>query len=217
MEIIKPGGFQDQLLSSGDLRINPKTNRWEGLVRGKYQYVRPTEYIKMRLAQSKGADAILPGKGVEGSTDYYPYHGTTNKDIKYLTRPSEVPGSSGYFTIINDGNTGSGNVRAKYQGTGYSIPFFMKEHVDVYPLKNVGNSNSVHGTGKSLRTTVEENPGKIIDARGVVDGTYGGYNHEYNFGPGVKDVKSMINTLDFEPGAGPFAYSQNMSDERNFT
>ena len=92
----------------------------------------------------------------------------------------------------------------------------MKEE-NVFPLQNVGNSNSVHGTGTSLRTVVEQNPGKIIDARGVVDGTYGGNLHEYNFGSGVKDVKSMINTLDFESGAGPFAYSQNTSDERNFT
>jgi hypothetical protein len=27
--------------------------------------------------------------------------------------------------------------------------------------------------------------------------------------PGAKDVKSMINTLDFEPGTGPFSFIQN--------
>lgn len=32
MEVIKPGGFQEQLLSSGDLRRNPTTKRWEGLI-----------------------------------------------------------------------------------------------------------------------------------------------------------------------------------------
>ena len=29
--------------------------------------------------------------------------------------------------------------------------------------------------------------------------------NEYNFGKGTPEIKSMWNTLDFEPGAGPFA------------
>lgn len=30
--------------------------------------------------------------------------------------------------------------------------------------------------------------------------------NEYDFGKGTPDIKSMWNTLDFEPGAGPFAH-----------
>ena len=30
--------------------------------------------------------------------------------------------------------------------------------------------------------------------------------NEYNFGKGTPEIKSMQNTLDFEPGAGPFAH-----------
>lgn len=29
--------------------------------------------------------------------------------------------------------------------------------------------------------------------------------NEYDFGKGTPEIKSMQNTLDFEPGAGPFA------------
>ena len=31
--------------------------------------------------------------------------------------------------------------------------------------------------------------------------------NEYNFGPNVPNPKSMWNTLDFEPNAGPLAYN----------
>lgn len=34
----------------------------------------------------------------------------------------------------------------------------------------------------------------------------GGVINEYDFGKGTPDIKSMWNTLDFEPGAGPFAH-----------
>ena len=43
MEVIKPGGFQEQLLSSGDLRRNPPTKRWEGLIEA-FQTIRDSEH-----------------------------------------------------------------------------------------------------------------------------------------------------------------------------
>jgi hypothetical protein len=47
----------------------------------------------------------------------------------------------------------------------------------------------------------------VIRATGVQDGTFGGNLIEYIFGRNVKNPKSMWNTLDFEPGAGPLAYN----------
>jgi hypothetical protein len=42
--------------------------------------------------------------------------------------------------------------------------------------------------------------------KGVSDPQVGGSSmDEYNFGPGVDNIKSYWNTLDFEYGAGPLA------------
>ena len=49
----------------------------------------------------------------------------------------------------------------------------------------------------------------------VTDTNVSGVVNEYNFGPNVPNPKSMWNTLDFEPGAGPLAYNQQ-ENENNF-
>ena len=36
--------------------------------------------------------------------------------------------------------------------------------------------------------------------------------NEYNFGKGTPEIKSMQNTLDFEPGQGPLAYNKTQNN-----
>lgn len=55
------------------------------------------------------------------------------------------------------------------------------------------------GVGKA-RTVME-----VSDVRDIPNNT-GKKQNEYNFGKGTPDIKSYYNTLDDEPGAGPFAY-----------
>ena len=57
--------------------------------------------------------------------------------------------------------------------------------------------------------------GKIMQPRGVQDGVPGIIN-EYNFGPTFDhNPKSLWNTLDFEPGAGPMAYIEQKNSNKN--
>lgn len=54
----------------------------------------------------------------------------------------------------------------------------------------------------SLSNILKEFPNaEIFDVTSKV-----GAINEYDFGEGTPDIKSMWNTLDFEPGAGPFAH-----------
>ena len=54
----------------------------------------------------------------------------------------------------------------------------------------------------SLSNILKEFPNaEIFDVTSKV-----GAINEYDFGKGTPDIKSMWNTLDFEPGAGPFAH-----------
>lgn len=71
----------------------------------------------------------------------------------------------------------------------------------------MGSSNSYGGSGQSLMDMLLRKPGKIQRPTRVSDpsGTGQPFN-EYNFGPNVPNPKSMWNTLDFKPGAGPLAY-----------
>ena len=41
--------------------------------------------------------------------------------------------------------------------------------------------------------------------------------NEYNFGPNVPNPKSMWNTLDFEEGAGPLAYTRKKEKDNSIT
>ena len=54
----------------------------------------------------------------------------------------------------------------------------------------------------SISNILKEYPNaEIFDVTSKV-----GAINEYDFGKGTPDIKSMWNTLDFEPGAGPFAH-----------
>ena len=68
-------------------------------------------------------------------------------------------------------------------------------------------SNHYNG-GRSLKDHFDSNGGKAQRVERVIDPTNkaGGEINEYNFGKGTPDIKSYYNTLDDEPGAGPFAY-----------
>lgn len=88
-----------------------------------------------------------------------------------------------------------------YEGNGYSIPFFRSPGLET-PTFNNGTSYNLMDllhqqySGKIMRPTL------VKDAnapRGLIN--------EYNFGPTAPNPKSSWNTLDFEPGAGPLAYS----------
>ena len=72
-----------------------------------------------------------------------------------------------------------------------------------YQKGRTGNSNS-SGVADGVRGEVIETP------RGVSDPQVGGQSmNEYNFGPGVDNIKSYWNTLDFQYGAGPLAFIMN--------
>lgn len=226
LKVIAPDGIQARLLDSGELRVNPKTKQWEGLFEdGKYYKVEPTDYIKTKIAQQNGIKLELP-KNMKAGANYYLYHGTRDKTTNHLVNPKDIAGENskgngGIWTVMLDDSYDSSNAIQKFKGSGYSVPFFRlpeyeSDNVNHF-LKNVGNSNSIWGTGESMLQRVQSNPGRVIRATGVQDGTFGGNLIEYIFGKNVKNPKSMWNTLDFEPGAGPMAYNnQNTNNNTNF-
>lgn len=206
-KVIGKGGIQERLLKSKELRRNAK-GQWEGEFGKEYRLVEPTEYIKMRIANDKGYNFDLVGR--EPGYTYYPMHGTLTKDYKYLTRPSSSPGKDGYWTGIQDKESGSRKALEYYQGKGASVPFFRMPDYElpIMTPNGMGSSNSYGGTGQSLLDMLRNNPGKIQRPTFVSDPQTGGIPfNEYNFGPNVPNPKSMWNTLDFEPNAGPLAYN----------
>lgn len=206
-KVIDKGGIQEKLLKSKELRRNAK-GQWEGKFGKEYRLVEPTEYIKMRIANEKGYNFDLVGR--EPGYSYYPMHGTSTKDYKYLTRPSSSPGKNGYWTGIQDKEPGSSKALEYYQGKGASVPFFRMPDYElpIMTPNGMGSSNSYGGTGQSLLDMLRNNPGKIQRPTFVSDPQTGGIPfNEYNFGPNVPNPKSMWNTLDFEPNAGPLAYN----------
>lgn len=226
LKVIAPDGIQAKLLNNGELRVNPKTKQWEGLFEdGKYYKVEPTDYIKTKIAQQNGIELGLP-KNMKAGADYYLYHGTRDETISHLINPNDIAGENsngngGIWTVMRTSKPSSANAIEYFKGSGYSVPFFRLpkyESDDVnHFLKNVGSSNSIWGTGESMLQRVQTNPGRVIRATGVQDGTFGGNLIEYIFGKNTKNPKSMWNTLDFEPGAGPMAYNnQNTNNNTNF-
>lgn len=218
LKIIGEGGIQNRLLKSGDLRKTP-SGQWEGLVDGQYQRVEPTEYIKMRIANEKGASyglkvSLAP---ISPGAFRYPMHGTKTKNWKYLTNPSSSPGKNGYWTGIQDASPGSSKLINFYKGKGASVPFFrMPLYEDAIMRPNgMGSSNSYGGWGESLMDMLLKKPGRIQRPTSVTDTNVSGTANEYNFGPNVSNPKSMWNTLDFQEGAGPLAYNRQ-ENENNF-
>lgn len=204
-KVLGQNGIQKKLLDNKDLYRN-SNGQWEGKFKDGYRKVSPTEYIKMRMANEKGYDFDL--KAVKPGQTYYPMHGTRIQNYNYLTKPSSIPGQDGYFTVIQDNLGTKSNMLNFYKGRGASVPFFRipKFEVREPTVNGIKSSNSYGGTGKSLLQIVRENPGKITKPINVSDPNGSGQRfNEYNFGPTVPNPKSMWNTLDFEPGAGPLA------------
>lgn len=218
MKVIGEKGIQKKLLDSGELRKNSK-KLWEGLINGQYQLVDPTDYIKMRIANSKKKEIYRIAPRSPGASRH-PMHGTKTKDWDYLRVPSSSPGKDGYFTGIQDRTPGSNKLIKNYEGQGASVPMLrMPAYEDpIMRSGGMGSSNSYGGTGKSLLQMVRERPGRIQIPTGVTDAQVGGAGvaNEYNFGPNVPNPKSLWNTLDFEEGAGPLAYNYKES-ESNIT
>lgn len=214
MKVIGKDGIQNQLLNSGELRRNAD-NLWEGKFEDGYRLVEPTEYIKMRIANNKNNGINLSLDARKPGATNYPMHGTMTKDYRYLTMPSSNPGKSGYWTAIQDQQGIKSGMLDYYKGKGASVPFFRMPDYEGPLMKSNGisSSNSYGGTGQSLMNMLLTNPGKIQRPTFVSDPRGTGIPvNEYNFGPNVPNPKSMWNTLDFEPGAGPFAYNQNSED-----
>lgn len=209
-EIIKPGGFQDKLLESGELRQLPN-GKWEGIYSdGKYHPVyRPEEYVKVRWARDvKGADVELPIPN--GINNNFPMHGTRNTGIDRFKEASSEPGENGYWTIVNDdlNNPDVRNGITYYKGDSYSIPFYRNPMYEAKPF--------TAGSSYKLMDIVHNNGMKILQPRGVNDANTVGTVNEYIFGPMVPNPKSSWNTLDFESGAGPFAYNAEQEKDNDF-
>ena len=224
LEVIKPGGFQDQILESGLLRKNSQ-NQWEGLVEGKYVKVNPVDYVKTQLAKSKGMDVELPSRGITKSINKlgdevigynYPMHGTRVEMPTYLTNPNKFPGKKGYWTIIADTDASTSDLPGFFKGGrhGVSVPFFRlpKYEGEIMRHQGIGSSNSWNGTGKSLRDIMGERKREILRPVNVSDTHAPGAVNEYDFGPDVPDAKSLWNTLDFQSGAGPLAFISNQKN-----
>ena len=216
--ILGENGFQAKLIQSGDLRKTSDGKRWEALLRdGKYHEIKhPEEYIKVRYAQSKGANVDMPIP-VNGN-DLYPMHGTRDKDINYLTSPSSQPGQMGYWTFIRNSKYAKSEAPGYYRGTGYSVPFFWtRPEYETVPMLPYGNhiSNAYGKDAKELFRYML-NQMKVYRPKDVKDSAApAGMVDEYNFGPQVPNPKSSWNTLDFAPDAGPFAYIEQQNNNKN--
>lgn len=212
-KVLGNNGIQKRLLKSGELRKNNR-GQWEGLFKDGYRKVEPTEYIKMRIANEKGYNFDLEAL-TEGEGTNYPMHGTMTKNYRYLTRPSSSPGKHGYWTGIQDELGLKSGMIDHYKGKGASVPFFRMPDFELPLMKpnGMGSSNSYGGSGQSLMDMLLKKPGKIQRPTRVSDPQGSGQPfNEYNFGPNVPNPKSMWNTLDFEPGAGPLAYNLQNSE-----
>ena len=213
-KVLGENGIQQKLLDSGDLRRNSR-GQWEGLfANGEYRKVEPTEYIKMRLANRVAKDKKLGYsydlETIKPGATNYPMHGTMTQNYDYLTNPSEHAGRNGIWTIIQDPMGIESGLMNHYKGKGASVPFFRMTEFEspIMEPNGIGSSNSYGGTGKSLLDMLLRKPGKIQRPTYVSDPQGIGLPvNEYNFGPNVPNPKSMWNTLDFQPGAGPLAYN----------
>lgn len=215
-KVLGNNGIQKRLLKSGELRKNNR-GQWEGLFEDGYRKVEPTEYIKMRIANEKGYNFDLEAL-TEGEGTNYPMHGTMTKNYRYLTRPSSSPGKHGYWTGIQDELGLKSGMIDYYKGKGASVPFFRMPDFELPIMKpnGINSSNSYGGSGQSLMDMLLKKPGKIQRPTRVSDPQGSGQPfNEYNFGPNVPNPKSMWNTLDFEPGAGPLAYNLQ-NNENNY-
>lgn len=211
IEITKEGGFQDQLLKSGDLRVNAN-GLWEGKFKDGYRLVYPTDYVKMRLANSKGYNFDIKER-VPGAPNY-PMHGTRTDDYHYLTKPSSSAGQAGYFTVIQDAQGIDSGLMQRYKGAGASVPFFRMPDYEVPLLPRGNHSSNAYGYPvQPLLNWMRVNRSKILMPIDVQDpNSVKGRVNEYDIGSDVPNPKSLWNTLDFIEGAGPLSYNTTKKD-----
>ena len=206
--ITKVGPKQKELLNKGLLRPTKDGKHWEGFVDGQYIEVDPYRYVisKLERAEAYGNKVnVLPELEA-----IIPRHGTSGRkgiggQAKYMTNPS-LEYDQTLYTVEADRSPGA-NAGINYfrRNNGASIPLMRKPKLEPkYRLKGrTGNSNS-SGVADGAKGEVIETP------RGVSDPQVGGQPmNEYNFGPGVDNIKSYWNTLDFQYGAGPLAFIIN--------
>lgn len=199
---------QKELLDKGLLRPTKDGKHWEGLVNGEYIQVDPYRYIisKLERAEAYGnkvdvrpeLEAIIPRHGTSGRKG-------VGKEAKHMTNPS-LEYDQTLYTVEADRSPGA-NAGIKYfrRNNGASVPLMRKPQLEpkYYQKGRTGNSNS-SGVADGAKGEVIETP------RGVSDPQAGGQPmNEYNFGPGVDNIKSYWNTLDFQYGAGPLAFIMN--------
>ena len=124
----------------------------------------------------------------------------------------------GYWTFIRNSKYAKSDAPGHYRGTGYSVPFFWtRPEYETAPMLPYGNniSNSYGKEAKELFRYML-NQMKVYRPKDVKDSAAPrGKVDEYNFGPQVPNPKSSWNTLDFEPGAGPFAYNYKKNTNNN--
>lgn len=247
----------DDVLKSGELR--PKGNRWEGLneLTGKYEEVDPTLYIVSKLKNYKEsgnrlttAAEKIPYHGTMGtSTGQSPNWSELSR--KYANG-AMTDDDNAIFTVIKDDMPGVGSMLGKYKlgkrgEIGVSIPFFRKlprfEH-KTYPVMNASDPEIVRRVGNrhmsndygiwgELKSYFRgQNGGTAQEVKAVSDPQSTGQRvNEYNFGAGTPDVKSIWNTLDFEPmriirdengkiikiiRTSPFAYNKSTNTNNNY-
>jgi len=124
----------------------------------------------------------------------------------------------GYWTFIRNSKYSKSEAPGHYRGTGYSVPFFWtRPEYETVPMSPHGNHIS-NAYGKEAQELYKYilNKMKVYRPRDVKDSAApAGKVDEYIFGPQVPNPKSSWNTLDFEPGAGPFAYIEQKNSNKN--
>lgn len=91
------------------------------------------------------------------------------------------------------------------RNNGASVPLIQKPNLEPKHWKK-GRTGSSNTSGVADGAAGE----RVEMPKGVSDPQVGGSAmDEYNFGPGVDNIKSYWNTLDFEYGAGPLAQNKN--------
>lgn len=143
-----------------------------------------------------------------------PYHSTPIGD-KSLTRVFSDPSKRTLFTSVDDGSKGFSPLTQAYKKTkfGTSIPVATKAQPIEFEEPLV-SENGLHGSNNfgevgELLGYFDKLGGrtrKVIDVSDSrnIKGNTGQRQNEYNFGPGVPDIMSLLHTFDFYKGAGPF-------------
>lgn len=198
---------QKELINKGWLRTTKDGKHWEGFVDGQYIRVDPYRYVISHLdrAQAYGNKVnVLPESIAE-----IPRHGTSGRkgigfQAKHMTNPS-LEYDQTLYSVIQDGSKGANDgINYFMRNNGASIPLMQKPNLEPKYWKK-GRTGDSNASGVADGAAGE----RVEMPKGVSDPQVGGSSmNEYNFGPGVDNIKSYWNTLDFEYGAGPLAYNK---------